>query len=216
MLYDDEPMAKKGMLGRLEQWTGPFVRSPGIGFPYIIGFLRKNGILTDDTHVAVQHDRIEGTTPFESILARKVDLDRGDHDVLFITSYTNSAREAYRRAREAKEAYAALGRGLTVVLGGAHASAVPLEGTSRGHVDAVVQGEGEWAAAELMEDVRAGNPVKPIYNAAFSKIKDRGTLGIDMGIAPPDNKPFVYWAVYASLNGQGGAYRAPVPAECIP
>ena len=128
----DEPIRKKGILGRLERSIGPFVRSPGIGFPYLIGFLRKNGTLPDTTRIVVQHDKIEGPTSFEEILRDKVDLGRGDHDVLFVTAYTNSAREAYRRAREARAAYAAAGKRLTVVFGGPHASAMPEEGTRRG------------------------------------------------------------------------------------
>jgi len=94
----DEPIRRRGLLGRLERSIGPFVRSPGIGFPYLVGFLRKNGVLTDATRVVVQHDKIEGATPFEAILRDKIDLDRGDQDVLFVTAYTNWAREAYRRA----------------------------------------------------------------------------------------------------------------------
>ena len=43
----DEPVRRKGLLGRLERSIGPFFRSPGIGFPYLVGFLRKNGVLTD-------------------------------------------------------------------------------------------------------------------------------------------------------------------------
>jgi hypothetical protein len=98
----DEPMRKRGFLGRLEDSAGLFVRSPGIGFPYLVGFRRKTGVLGPDTRVAVQHDKIEGPTSFEEILREKIDLTRGDHDVLFVTAYTNSAREAYRRAREAR------------------------------------------------------------------------------------------------------------------
>ncbi|PYS95798.1 MAG: hypothetical protein DMF50_07265 [Acidobacteria bacterium] len=178
----DEPIRRKGLLGRLERTTGPFVRSPGIGFPYLVGFLRKNGVLKGATHVAVQHDKIEGATPFEEILRDKVDLRRGDHDVLFVTAYTNSAREAFRRAREARAAYAAAGKRLTVVFGGPHASAVPEEGTRRGHVDCAVVGEGEWAAATLLDDLAQGRPLKPVYRATFDRIRDRGTLALDMGI----------------------------------
>ncbi|MFQ5718273.1 MAG: B12-binding domain-containing radical SAM protein [Acidobacteriota bacterium] len=178
----DEPIRKAGLLKRLERRTGPFVRSPGIGFAYMVGFLRKNGVIDHTTQVAVQHDRIEGATPFEEILQSKVDLSRGDHDVLFITSYTNSAREGYRRAREARAAYAAAGKRLTVVFGGAHASACTDEGTRFGHVDAVVAGEGEWAAAQLFDDIRQGRPVRPLYQAGFSNIRKRGTLAIDMSI----------------------------------
>jgi radical SAM superfamily enzyme YgiQ (UPF0313 family) len=178
----DEPLRRRGLLGRLERSTGPFVRSPGIGFPYLVGFLRKNGVLEAATQVAVQHDKIEGATPFEEILRDKVDVERGDHDVLFVTAYTNSAREAYRRAREARAAWRDLGKPLTIVFGGPHASAVPQEGTEHGHVDAVVAGEGEWAAATLMQDIKEGRPVRPLYRATFDRIRDRGTLALDMGI----------------------------------
>jgi radical SAM superfamily enzyme YgiQ (UPF0313 family) len=178
----DEPIKKKGLLGRLEKRAGPFFRSPGIGFPYLAGYFRKYGIVDDDTRFVVQHDKIEGPTPFEEILADKVALRHGDEDVLFITAYTNSAREAYRRAREASAAFAAAGRKLTIVFGGAHASAVPDEGTRRGYVDSAVVGEGEWAASALLADIRGGRPVEPIYRARFDRIRDRGTLALDMGI----------------------------------
>lgn len=178
----DEPVRKKGLLGRLERSIGPFVRSPGIGFPYLVGYFRKNGVLDAGTRVVVQHDKIEGAASFEEILRDKVDLRQGDHDVLFITAYTNSVREAYRRAREARAAYAAAGKKLTVVLGGPHASAVPDEGTRFGHLDAAVTGEGEWAATDLLNDIKADRPVKPIYKATFDRIRDRGTLALDMGI----------------------------------
>jgi radical SAM superfamily enzyme YgiQ (UPF0313 family) len=158
------------------------VRSPGIAFPYLVGFLRKNGVLTSATQVVVQHDKIEGCTPFEQILREKVDLGRGDHDILFLTSYTDSIREAYRRAREARACYRAAGRPLTIVVGGAHASAVPEEGTRHGHVDAAVAGEGEWSAARLFADVAKGGPVQPVYREPFQRIRDRGALAMDTGI----------------------------------
>lgn len=178
----DQPRGKNGLIGRLERRIGPFLRSPGIGFPYMIGFLRKNGILTSATQVVVQHDKIEGETPFREILREKVDTGRGDQDVLFVTAYTNSVREAYRRAREARAVWKEEGRKLTVVLGGAHTSALPTEGTRRGHVDATVAGEGEWAAAEILNDISAGRPVKPTYKADFARIRDRGALTLDMSI----------------------------------
>ncbi len=178
----DGPKRKNGFLGKLERRIGPFVRSPGLAFPYIVGFLRKNGVLTPSTRVVVQHDRIEGVTPFEEILEEKVDLSRGEQDVLFITSFTDSTREAYRRARDAREVFARAGRKLTVVLGGAHASALPSEATRFGHADATVAGEGEWAAVELLGDLKAGRAVKPVYSAPFARIRDKGTLALDTSI----------------------------------
>src|SRR3989442_4649449 len=157
----DEPVRKKGLLGRLERSIGPFFRSPGIGFPYLVGFLRKNGVLTEATRVVVQHDKIEGPTPFEAILRHKVDLGRGDHDVLFATAYTNSSREAYRRAREARAVYAAAGKALTVVFGGPHASAVPDEGPRRGNVGAPVAGERALASPQPPNRLQTGRPPQP-------------------------------------------------------
>jgi radical SAM superfamily enzyme YgiQ (UPF0313 family) len=177
----DDPGSRDGVLGRLEKLTGPFVRSPGIGFPYIVGFLRMNGLL-GGIHVAVQHDKIEGPTPFETILREKVDLRRGDVDLVLITAYTNSVREAYRRAREARAAWAAAGRRVAIVLGGAHASALPDEPVRHGHTDAAVVGEGEWATAEILADLAAGQELRPVYNAGFRRIRDRGTLRLDMEI----------------------------------
>jgi radical SAM superfamily enzyme YgiQ (UPF0313 family) len=49
-------------------------------------------------------------------------------------------------------------------------------------VDAVVQGEGEWAAAELLEDIRENRPVRPLYKAGFGRIRASGTLALDMEI----------------------------------
>lgn len=175
-------MARNGLIGRLEKLTGPFVRSPGIGYPYIVGFLRKNGLMPDGCSVVVQHDKIEGPTPFETILEQKADTSRGEIDLVMITSYTNSAREAYRRAREARKAYAALGRKVAIVMGGAHASARPDEGPRFGHVDASVVGEGEWATAEILADLAAGRPLKTVYDSGFQRIRDRGTLRLDMDI----------------------------------
>jgi hypothetical protein len=178
----DEPPRRNGVLGRLERSIGPFLRSPGIGFPYLVGFLRKREVIGHDTRVVVQHDKIEGATPFTAVLRDKVDARQGDHDVLFITAYTNSVREAYRRAREARAVWAEAGRPLTVVLGGPHASACPEEGTQRGHVDATVVGEGEWAAATLLTDLKEGRPLRPVYRAAFERIRDRGTLALDTSL----------------------------------
>ena len=178
----DDPSRKTGLLGRLERLTGPFVRSPGIAFPYMVGFLRNNGVLTGATQVVVQHDKIEGATPFEEILREKVDAGRGDQDVLFITAYTNSVREAYRRAREAREVWRHAGRKLTIALGGPHASALPDEGTRLGHLDTAVPGEGEWSAAALLTDLIQGRQAQPVYRSPFANIRQRGTLRLDMSI----------------------------------
>lgn len=41
-------------------------------------------------------------------------------------------------------------------------------------------------------------------------------LGIEIGPGGPSNAPYVYWALFGALDAKGGAYRVPVPAECLP
>ncbi|MFZ1946873.1 MAG: radical SAM protein [bacterium] len=77
------------------------------------------------------------------------DLDFSDApDLVGITCLTASAPRAY----EIAEAYRA--RGSKVVLGGIHATAMPLEAMN--HADSVVLGEAEGVWGQLLKDFRAG------------------------------------------------------------
>ncbi len=89
-------------------------------------------------------------------LLTPIDLGKGlkDADLVGITVLTKTALRAYRIA----DAYRK--RGIPVVLGGIHPSALPEE--AKEHADAVVIGEAEEIWPSLVEDLRRG-VLKPFY-----------------------------------------------------
>ncbi|MFK7883955.1 MAG: radical SAM protein [Phycisphaerales bacterium] len=74
-------------------------------------------------------------------------LPLGDFDLVAITTMTAQAFEAYAAADRFRDA------GVTVVIGGLHATCVPEECAQ--HADSVVVGEGEPIWAQLIEDARS-------------------------------------------------------------
>ncbi|MGD0916362.1 MAG: radical SAM protein [Thermodesulfobacteriota bacterium] len=89
-------------------------------------------------------------------LLTPIDLEKGlkEVDLVGITVLTKTALRAYRIA----DAYRK--RGVPVVLGGIHPTALP--GEAKEHGDAVVIGEAETIWPQLIEDLRAGN-LKDFY-----------------------------------------------------
>lgn len=89
------------------------------------------------------------------LLKERPDLsDRSD--LVGISLMTPTAEEGYRLADACRE------KGLKVVLGGVHPSALPLE--AKAHADAVVVGEAEETWATLLKDLEAGS-LKEFYVA---------------------------------------------------
>jgi len=84
-----------------------------------------------------------------------VDLEK-DVDLVGITTLTVTANRAY----EIADSFRA--RGITVILGGIHASLLPEEAAQ--HADSVVIGEAEDLWAIVIADFQAGN-LKPTYKA---------------------------------------------------
>jgi radical SAM superfamily enzyme YgiQ (UPF0313 family) len=84
-----------------------------------------------------------------------LDLDE-PCDLVGISFMSHHAPRAYQIADEFRA------RGVPVVMGGFHASAIPQEALT--HCDAVVVGEAEQVWASLLEDVRAKH-LRPIYQA---------------------------------------------------
>jgi radical SAM superfamily enzyme YgiQ (UPF0313 family) len=79
-----------------------------------------------------------------------------DVDLVGITGMVMHAPRAFEIASRFRQ------RNIPVVMGGPHASSLPLE--AKEHVDAVVIGEAENVWAGLIEDVKKGN-LKPFYKA---------------------------------------------------
>ncbi len=84
-------------------------------------------------------------------------IDFGEEvDLVGITGMVMHSKRAYEIAQRFRQ------RGIPVVMGGPHASSLPLE--VKEHVDAVVIGEAELVWKELLEDLRKGS-LKPYYRA---------------------------------------------------
>jgi len=96
------------------------------------------------------------TISFTDDLLAPIDLEKGlkEVDLVGITVLTKTALRAYRIA----DAYRK--RGIPVVLGGIHPTALP--GESKEHADAIVIGEAEEIWPRLIEDVRRDD-LKPFY-----------------------------------------------------
>ena len=77
-------------------------------------------------------------------------------DLVGLTAMTYSVHRAYEIAAEYRK------RGVKVVMGGFHASAVPEE--AKEYVDTVVIGEGEETWPRVLEDFKNGS-LKPLYTS---------------------------------------------------
>lgn len=96
-------------------------------------------------------------------IVQKVNFDK-KVDVVGITANTPAAPHAYRLAAEFRK------RGVTVVIGGPHATLLPEE--AKQHADAVVTGEGELVWPQLLADFEKGE-VKPFYSScALPDLRD--------------------------------------------
>jgi radical SAM superfamily enzyme YgiQ (UPF0313 family)/anti-anti-sigma regulatory factor len=80
-----------------------------------------------------------------------------DVDLIGVTGMVMHAPRAYQIAEKFRQ------RGIPVVMGGPHASSLPLE--AKEHVDAVVIGEAENVWGGVIEDLKDGH-LKPFYKAA--------------------------------------------------
>ena len=127
-----------------------------------------------------------------------VDMLGGDHidfdeatDLVGITVRTPRAAIAYEIADRFRD------QGTTVVLGGPHASAVPLDAAE--HADAVVVGEAETTWPRLLADLKVGG-LKPFYVC--------GPLRFDPGSRPVYHEPEL-----PPLTGLPLARRDLVPHE---
>ncbi|HYA90228.1 MAG TPA: radical SAM protein [Thermodesulfobacteriota bacterium] len=114
-------------------------RVPNLAFPLLAG------LSPTDAQISFTDDLL---TPI------RLDKDLKEFDLVGITVLTKTALRAYDIA----DAYRR--RGIPVVLGGIHPTAVPEE--AKEHADSVVLGEAEEVWPHLIEDARTGN-LKPYY-----------------------------------------------------
>jgi radical SAM superfamily enzyme YgiQ (UPF0313 family) len=121
----------------------------------VIASLPSLGLLTIAAH----------TPPHWTVEYREVDaltdadlrtIADGRFDLVALSSLTARISDAYRLADHLRI------QGTTVALGGLHATALPDE--ALGHVDAVVQGEGEYAWPALLDDLERG-ALRRVYSS---------------------------------------------------
>lgn len=110
-----------------------------------------------------------------------IDFDR-DVDLVALTAMTPQAPRAYRIADEFRK------RGVSVVIGGFHASNLPDEALR--HADAVVAGEGELVWPRLLADFEKG-ALERSYRAAGH---------LDMGEIPPARREIFTGKKYLFTN----------------
>lgn len=94
-------------------------------------------------------------------------VDRRDYatlpvpDLVGITAFTSQADRAYKIAKEFRH------RGVSVVMGGIHATMCPEEAS--GYVDSIVTGEAESVWADVLSDATKGT-LQPVYNGTQSRL----------------------------------------------
>ncbi len=114
-----------------------------------VGLPTIASLLPDDFEVKITDERVED-----------LDLDV-QSDLVGITSSSRVISRAYRIADQFRE------RGIPVIMGGLHASAVPEE-VSR-HCDAVVIGEAEGALPRLVQRLPAGSSPEVLQSVSTSE-----------------------------------------------
>lgn len=139
----------------------PGLRELGLTLPgfiergQVIASLPSLGLLTVAAHTpphwTVEYREIDALT--DADLGAIAD---GQYDLVALSSLTARITDAYRLADRLREV------GTTVVLGGLHATALPDE--ALGHVDAVVQGQGEAVWPELLDDLERG-ALRRVYSS---------------------------------------------------
>ena len=137
----------------------------------------------------------------------------GEVDLVGISAVTSSAPRAYRIADTYRE------KGIPVVIGGIHASALPEE--AKHHADSVVIGEAERSWPQLIKDFESGH-LKPFYksdkpaNSNLIKCPRHDLLRVPplfTAVAPSRGCPFnCSFCTLTHLHGQ--IYR-PRPIENV-
>lgn len=103
-----------------------------------------------------------------------IDLeDYADSDIVGISALTPSVKRGYEIADFFKK------KGITVIMGGHHVSALPEEALQ--HADAVIIGEGDYIWREIMDDYLAGKKIHGIYKSKVTpNLEDMPLPRIDL------------------------------------
>jgi radical SAM superfamily enzyme YgiQ (UPF0313 family) len=143
------------------------VSSPPLGLAYIASMLRQ------DHDVKIIDSNILNYT-IEDV---EKELRSFYPDIVGITSVTPSIYQAYEVAETAKR----MRKDCTVVLGGPHATFLPIETLKEcKYVDVIVRGEGEETIRDLVETIEKGEDLDNVKGITFRK----GGEIVDVGPRP--------------------------------
>ncbi|MFC2126311.1 B12-binding domain-containing radical SAM protein [Bacteroidota bacterium] len=103
---------------------------------------------------------------YDEYVGENLDPESIDADIVAISSLTSGIIRAYEIADKLKE------MGITSVIGGAHATALPEEALQ--HFDVVIKGEGEQPWKEFLKDYEKGEIKKIYYGPMNVSLKELG------------------------------------------
>lgn len=106
-------------------------------------------------------------TLYDEYVGEDMDPDKVDADIVAFSSLTSGITRAYRLADRLRE------RGITVVMGGAHVTAMTEEALK--HADSVVMGEGETPWKEFLADFEKGCIQKTYFGKMSVSLENLGT-----------------------------------------
>jgi len=127
-----------------------------LGAAYIAGYVREKGFT-----VEILDNAIEGLSlnAFRDYVRARMPRCVG------FSTFTNSIRNSFLLAEAVKD----LNENILVIMGGAHASALPHDTLKRACVDIVVKGEGEITTHELLQAVKNGTGFEGIHGVWYKK-----------------------------------------------
>lgn len=129
-------------------------------------------------------------------------LDEFKPDIVGISFMTMYANRAYALARRIKRE-----RGLTVVFGGAHPSALPEEAIEHG--DCVIRGEAEWAFPKLLDSGKVEGIVDSVVPDALDDlpIPSRWQLNLDVYAAAGEEIAGFSYRTLGIITSRGCPFR---------
>ena len=153
------------------------VSSPPLGLAYIASMLRQ------DHDVKIIDSNILNYT-IEDV---EKELRSFYPDIVGITSVTPSIYQAYEVAETAKR----MRKDCTVVLGGPHATFLPIETLKEcRYVDVIVRGEGEETIKDLVETIEKGENLDNVKGITFRKGDEIVDVGPRLFMKDIDDIPF--------------------------
>lgn len=147
---------------------------PPLGIAYIAAVLEKNGY-----EVKIIDSQASNFT--KDLLKKKLLYEKPD--IVGITAMTPTIRGSMEASEIAKKA------GATVIIGGPHLAACPVETVSHPYIDYGIIGEGEYAMLELVKAIENNSDIKNIKGLVY-KINGKVVMNEPVIIEDIDSLPF--------------------------